>query len=206
MVDGTCTFDIDISLHNAHHALPACTPATVTAVTFQGTDDPDIAAAQTAVNALLPASTNVCTTGQALHVAWLRGDDATLSAVTKQVALSATAEGGATDDDSLTVTRVPHGWPSHGYDYANRRASPLETVLTPENAANLSVKWRFDVRSFLDEQRRQCGQLHADGRLRHGLRNRVERHDLALRESTGELVWSHKVTLQFLSASKHRQR
>jgi hypothetical protein len=69
LVDGVCTFDLDVCLHNADPALPDCTPAPVTSVTFGDTaTDTDLAAAQTAVNALLPASTNVCTADQALRI------------------------------------------------------------------------------------------------------------------------------------------
>lgn len=142
--DGVCTFDIDVCLHNADPALAACTPATVTAVTFGGTTDPDIAAAQTAVNTLLPASANVCTTGQSLRVP-LGSNNGVQQAASKSVTLTATVEGG-TDADTLAVTCVPRGWPSHGYNYGNHRATPFETILSPENASTLTVKWHFDVR------------------------------------------------------------
>jgi len=138
-VDGACTFDLDVCLHNADPALLTCAPARVTSVTFQDTSDPDIAAAQAAVNALLPATTNVCTTGQTLHIGLVAG-----TATAKHVALTAVTDAG-TDEDSLDVTCVPHGWPSHGYDAGNHRATPFETALTPDNAANLTVKWHFDI-------------------------------------------------------------
>jgi outer membrane protein assembly factor BamB len=147
-VDGVCTFDLDVCLHNADPALAGCTPATVTGVTFAGTSDADIAAAQAAVNALLPASANVCTTGQALHIALTRNAGGRLETVSKRVELAAVTDGSGTDEDSLDLTCVPHGWPSHGYDYGNHRANPLETELTADNASTLSVKWHFDIRTL----------------------------------------------------------
>ena len=143
-VDGTCTFDLDICLHNADPALSGCTPATVTTVTFEDTADSDIAAAQIAVNGLLPASANVCTSGQELRVLLAHSDNGQAQAAAKTVVLKAVTEAG-TDDNRLELTCVPHGWPSHGYDYGNRRANPLETELTPDNAAQLTVKWHFDI-------------------------------------------------------------
>ena len=92
---------------------------------------------------------------------------------------------------------MPHGWPSHGYDYANHRASPLETVLTPENAASLAIKWRFDVRSLAMND-----SLHAvtsTPTVGFGMVYVTSWNGTiyALREDTGELVWQYKVTLQF---------
>jgi len=142
-VDGGCTFDLDVCLHNTDPALPACTPAPVNSVTFEGTADPDIAAAQAAVNALLPASANACTDGLTLRIGLSAG-----TATAKRVALAAATDGGGTDEDTLDLTCVPHGWPSHGYNYGNHRASPLETLVSPDNAAQLTVKWHFDLRAF----------------------------------------------------------
>src|SRR5262249_12309329 len=44
-VDHVCTFDVDVCLRTPDPALPACTPADVTAVSVAGTThDPDLAA------------------------------------------------------------------------------------------------------------------------------------------------------------------
>src|SRR5581483_5070322 len=53
--------------------------------------------------------------------------------------------GSAVDVDRLRLTCVPREWPSHGYDHANHRATPLETTLAPANAAQLAVKWQLDL-------------------------------------------------------------
>src|SRR5262245_52323686 len=67
VVDNACVFDVDVCLRNADPNLPLCTPADVTGVTVSGTtQDTDLAALQTALGALLPATTNVCTSGRTL--------------------------------------------------------------------------------------------------------------------------------------------
>ncbi len=195
-VDGVCTFDIDVCLHNADPALSGCTPATVTGVTVEGTADADLAAAQAAVNALLPASSNVCTTGQALHVPLAAGANGRREAAAKRVVLAAATDGAGTDDDTLDLTCVPHGWPSHGYNYANHRASPLETVLTPDNAATLAVKWHFDVRAI------STGDLNAvtsTPTVGFGLVYVTSWNGTvyAVREENGEVVWTYDLAPAF---------
>src|SRR5262249_9667650 len=83
-----------------------------------------------------------------LHVPLTTSGHDHLEAASKSVTLTATTDGGATDADRLDLTCVPHGWPIHGYDYANHRANPLETELSPENAAALTVKWQFDIGAY----------------------------------------------------------
>src|SRR4029453_12774135 len=99
----------------------------------------------TALTGLLPATTNVCTTGRTLAVP-LRGPDrfGHFRRATTRVTVRARA-GGALDVDRVKLTCVPHGWPMHGYDHANRRATGQETVLGPGNAANLAIKWQLDL-------------------------------------------------------------
>jgi outer membrane protein assembly factor BamB len=166
----------------------------VNSVTFADATDPDIAAAQTAVNALLPASTNVCTTDQALHVPLTRDAGGRLQAVSKRVGLSAVTDGG-TDEDTFDVTCVPHGWPSHGYNYANHRASPLETVLSPDNAANLTVKWHFD----LSELTGGLNGVTSTPTVGFGLVFVAawNNHVYALREEDAEIVWEHQLHPRF---------
>src|SRR5262245_59008254 len=72
-VDGVCRFPLDACFRVADPALPTCTPADVTAFAVGGaTGNADLRALQTAGQALLPATTSTCTTGQTVAVA-LRG-------------------------------------------------------------------------------------------------------------------------------------
>jgi outer membrane protein assembly factor BamB len=150
-VDGTvnneCQFDVDVCLlRSADPALPTCTPAEVTStVVSNPAADPDLQALQAALNALLPVAADACTSGRTLRVP-LRGPDShgRFTRASKKVRLRARTAS-EEDSDSLKLTCVPRDWPSHGYDHANRRANPLETILGPANAANLAVKWQFDI-------------------------------------------------------------
>ena len=144
VVNGVCNFPIDVCLRNADPAL-ACIPADVTSVTVDNKPvgspkySPELAALQTALNALLPATSCACTSGQALPVA-LNGDGKRPGRRTVKV--SATA-GAATDTDRLKLFCVPHGWPSHGYDHANHRASATEATISPANANQLVPAWQW---------------------------------------------------------------
>jgi outer membrane protein assembly factor BamB len=195
-VDGACTFDLDVCLHNADPALAGCTPATVTGVTFADATDAAVAAAQTAVNALLPASTNVCTSGQALRVPLTTGDNGRLASAARHIALSAATESG-TDEDTLDVTCVPHGWPSHGFNYANHRANPLETVLSPDNAEHLTVKWHFDVRAMTGPALNAVTSTPTVG-FGFVYVTAWNSTIYALHEDTGEVEWSHQLFGQFI--------
>ncbi len=139
MVNGVCLFDIDVCLRNQDPALPSCTAADVTGVAVSGVEsDADLAALQAGLDALLPATTSVCTTGQRLRV------PASEPRGTKTVALTAQTSG-RSDADELVLSCVPHGWPSHGYDHANTRASRTETGIGPHNAAQLRPVWQFNL-------------------------------------------------------------
>ena len=199
-VDGTCTFDLDVCLHNADPALAGCTPAPVTGVTFADTADPDVAAAQTAVNALLPATANVCTTGQVLHVPLTVGPTGRRAATASHIALAAVTDGGGTDDDSLDLTCVPHGWPSHGYSNTNHRASPSETVLTPDNAATLTVKWHLDISGMMPG----LGAVTSTPTVGFGLVFVTGWNGFvyALHEENAEVAWSFQVTPTFAIGSQ----
>lgn len=144
-INNSCTFDVDVCLRNADPALPSCTAADVTSVAVTiPHGDPDLTALQSAVNALLPATTNVCTTGQELEVE-LKGPNAkgVFRKATKKVKIQASSAG-ATDIDLLKLTCLPHEWPMHGYDHNNRRASAASSPITPANVATLVPKWIFD--------------------------------------------------------------
>ena len=143
-----CVFDVDVCLRNADPALPSCTPADVTAVAVSGTTkDAELAALQSALSALVPATANVCTTGRTLTVP-LKGPDGLgrFKRAKKKVKLKATTAAGV-DADTLKLTCIPRGWPSHGYDHRNTRATPLETVLNPGNASTLVQKWALDLQT-----------------------------------------------------------
>ena len=149
VANNACVFDVDVCLRNADPNLATCTPADVTAVTVRGTNDPELAALQTALGALVPATTNVCTTGRTLAVP-LKGPDVLgrFKAAKKKVKLSAVTAAG-TDADTLKLTCLPRGWPSHGYDRRNTRATPLETVLSPANASGLVQKWDLGLQAAI---------------------------------------------------------
>src|SRR5205085_4556321 len=84
VANNSCTFDVNVCLHNPDPSLADCTPATVTAVTVDDVEDfPALSGLQTAVNALLPASTNVCTTGQTITIPLEGPDDEGVYAATK---------------------------------------------------------------------------------------------------------------------------
>ena len=141
-----CVFDVDVCLRNSDPALPGCTPADVTGVSVSGiTRDPELAALQSALAGLVPATSNVCTTGRTLTVP-LKGPDSLgrFKPGKKKVSLKAATAAG-TDSDVLKLRCIPRGWPSHGYDHRNTRATPLETGLSPANASGLVLKWDLDL-------------------------------------------------------------
>ena len=113
------------------------------------TKDPELAALQTALGGLLPATSNVCTSGATLSVP-LKGPDARgrFKLAKKRVTLKATTATGV-DADTLKLTCLPRGWPSHGYDRRNTRATPLETILNPGTAATLVQKWDLALQAAI---------------------------------------------------------
>src|SRR5690242_9576116 len=107
-VDNACTFDVDVCLRNPDPALPLCTPVDVTSVSVGGaTNDPDLAALQSALTALLPATSNVCTSGRTLHVP-LKGPDARgrFKLAKKKVKLTTMTTTGVVDVDTLKLTCI----------------------------------------------------------------------------------------------------
>ena len=149
-VDRACVFDVDVCLRNQDPSLPACTAADVTSVTVvDASGDPDLEALQSALDELLPATSNVCTSGRTLRVP-LDGPDASgaYHRGHKTVHLEAQTSDGGTDVDELELSCVPRGWPTHGYDQANHRNNPLEDQISPDNAAQLRVKWNLDLHAL----------------------------------------------------------
>ena len=136
-----CLFDIDVCLHNADPALPACIPSTVTVATVGGTANPELGALQTALSGLLPAATNVCTSGQQMHVP-LKGPGSSGSYQSGKATVSLRAMTAAGNDtDKVKLVCVPRDWPSHGYNHANVHGSTSENILSPANANLLTLKW-----------------------------------------------------------------
>jgi outer membrane protein assembly factor BamB len=150
LVNYVCTFDVDVCLRNADPNLPLCTPADVTAVAVRGTTtDPDLGALRDGLTALLPATTNVCTSGRTLAVP-LKGPDpkGRLKAGKKKVKVTVTTASGV-DTDTVKLTCVPRGWPSHGYDRRNTKWNPLETIIHSANAASLVQKWNLNLQTVI---------------------------------------------------------
>lgn len=144
--NNVCVFDVDVCLRNADPALPACVPSDVTTVSVSSNSKPEPGALQAALNGLLPATTNVCTTGQQLTVPLKGPSRGVYKAGKGKVALRATTAAG-TDSDAVKLVCVPRDWPSHGYNHANVRASSTEGVLSPANANLLTLKWDLQLPS-----------------------------------------------------------
>jgi outer membrane protein assembly factor BamB len=196
MVNNACVFDVDVCLRNADPNLPLCPPADVTAVAVSGiTKDPELAALQTALDALLPATTNVCTTGATLAVP-LKGPDARarFKAAKKKVKLKATTAAGV-DADTLKLTCLPRGWPSHGYDRRNTRATPLETVLNAGNAATLVQKWTLDLTTAIGTTNNGVTSTPAVG-FKNVYFGSWNGFVVAAKQSTGSVKWAYDTQSQ----------
>jgi polyvinyl alcohol dehydrogenase (cytochrome) len=141
-MNGTCTFNVNVCLAAADAALPDCTAGGVerAAVKAKGAKATTLAAA---TKALLPATTPACTTGQILAVT-LKGKKKEAKATVK---MSAKGDAGS-DKDTLRLRCLRRDWPSHGFDHANRRATPYETKISVDTVAALEPVWAFRV----DEQ------------------------------------------------------
>ncbi len=141
-VDGACRFPLDACFRVNDPALPACAPSDVTGFAVGGANgNADLRALQQAGQALLPATATTCTEGQSVRVA-LRGRGK--RPARRTVRLKARTSAGS-DADRVALTCLPHGWPSYGYDHRNRRATPVETKLSPANADRIDVRWTFDI-------------------------------------------------------------
>jgi hypothetical protein len=141
-VNNECVFDVDICLRNTDPSLPSCTPADVDAVSIGRTSKfPELQSLQTAANALLPATTNVCTTGQGLTVP-LKEANGVFKVGKGGIKLTAAA-GSVSDKDRVKFTCVPANWPAHGYNAANHRSTPLAVAIDTSNVDDLVIKWHF---------------------------------------------------------------
>ncbi len=149
-VNGACRFDIDVCFRNADPNLPGCTPADVTAFDVKGESKfPGFAALESAASALLPATSNVCTTGQSVTLALKQTSKGILKRSRLTFATTSTTAS-AKDKDKVKMSCVPARWPKHGFDHRNTRSNPLESSLTPANAAGLVAKWNFHISDSFD--------------------------------------------------------
>ena len=196
MANNLCTFDIDVCLRNPDPALPMCTPADVTDVRVaRAGRDPDLGALHTALALLLPATTNVCTSGRHLTVA-LKGPDGLgrFRRAAKRVTLMARTAAGV-DVDSVKLTCLPRGWPSHGYDRRNSRATPLETKLGPGIAVALGQKWNLDLQTAIGAGNNGVSSTPAVGfgLVYIGSWNGFV---IAAKQSTGAIKWTYDTQSQ----------
>jgi outer membrane protein assembly factor BamB len=147
--NGACEFDIDVCFRNADPALPSCTPADVTAFDVKGEKKfAGLLALETAGGALLPATSNVCTSGQSVTLALKSTSKGLLKRSKMKLSTSTTTATGI-DKDKVKLSCVPTRWAKHGFDHRNTRNNPLETKLTPANAAGLVQKWQFHLSDSL---------------------------------------------------------
>jgi outer membrane protein assembly factor BamB len=142
--NGTCRFNVDLCLFD-DGAPGTCAPPAITAVEVSVRNTAqDASALEASVGALLPAAAPVCTSGQTVDVP-VKVVSAGQRQNRAKVKVKATGADGRKDADTLRLVCVPRGWPSHGYDHANHRASPLESVVGPGNVTQLRVRWQFDA-------------------------------------------------------------
>jgi len=139
--NGSCTFAIDVCLYNDDASLPGCTPSDVTAALVSNKkNDPGLASLQAAIDALLPASSNVCTSGETIDVPTkVSGGGKEKRGKAKVKIKTETATGKTAE--KLKLACIPREWPSHGYDHRNTRATAKETTLTPASVAGLQELW-----------------------------------------------------------------
>src|SRR5262249_61950063 len=91
-----------------------------------------------------PATSGAWPSGQSIRVPLRRLGRRGLGAARRGVKLKVNTRGGS-DSDRIVFTCLKHEWPSYGYDHGNTRATPNETTLSPANAAQIDIKWTFDI-------------------------------------------------------------
>ena len=185
VANGVCVFDINVCLRVPDDALPACVPEDVDSVSVASVDGGEESSSlQAAISDLLPAEATACTEGQSAAVA-------TADPVGQAtVSVSVTTQGGVTDSDTLQLGCLPHGWPSHGYNWGNHRSNPQETIIRPDNAGALTVKWHVAS----DELRSgRPGDTTSTPVVGHGMVYMTSWNGalFALDKDSGEVVWSY---------------
>ncbi len=178
--NGSCRFNVDLCLFDAG-APGTCTPPTIDAVAVSVKNTvQDASELQAAVDALLPAGAPICTSGQVVDVP-LKAVSAGQKKNRAKVKVKAVGADGKKDADSLQLVCLPRAWPSHGYNHANHRASPVEGQVSPDNVAQLRLRWQFDagaVTSTPTVAERVVYVSSWDGRV------------YALRRNSGTVKWS----------------
>jgi len=191
LVNNSCEFPVDVCLFNIDPRLPECTPATVTGVTVTANKAPTGAAAlQAAANALdFSLGTAVCTAGETITVPLKPKGSGAFTKNKVVVKVSTTTDAGV-DKDVLRLRCLPRKWPSHGYNRANHRATPLETAITPANVDTLTMKWDVplggSVTSTPTVGDRFVYVSSWDGKI------------YALKPKTGEVEWSFDTGSAFI--------
>ena len=192
-VDGVCTFDVDVCLRNADPNLSSCTPQDIrSASAFDVSAGVALSDLEAALAALLPARQTSCTEGQTVSVS-------TSDSVVKiSLRIEATTTDDITDTDEVTLACVPHGWPSHGFNYGNHRSNPMHGTIDVDNAGALGVKWRFDIADF--EQGRAGYSVTSTPVVGFGkvFITSWNGKIYALDQNTGELVWNYEAETLFL--------
>jgi len=196
-VNGTCVFEADVCLRNDDPDLAACTPEDIASVEVSA-EGADAGALATALAALVPAQTAVCTEGQTLAVAAGATAAAGAPAVaTATLHVRATTAGEVVDDDELRLGCVAHGWPTHGYNWANHRSTPLESAVGAANAPALAEKWRFAID---EEFPGTGGSVTSTPAVGNGMVYVTSWSGslYALDAATGRLVWTYDSDAAFL--------
>ncbi|MFT4570822.1 MAG: outer membrane protein assembly factor BamB [Hyphomicrobiaceae bacterium] len=145
-VNNSCTFPIDLCLFNNDPNLSECTPQDVISVDIKRSTSPkfpQLAALQSAVDAILPASSLSCTTGQELTVPLKGPNGKGLFKAAKSKVKLITTSATDKDKDGVKLVCVPHNWPHHGYDSNNRRSTPLTVGIDTTNVDTLVSQWSF---------------------------------------------------------------
>ncbi len=188
VVDGQCVFDLDVCLQVADPALPACTTPTLSGVVVSNPNAaPELAALQNAIDGIL-AEAEACTSGVSLTVALGGPTPAGIWSRGKGVVKLAATGGGLTDVDVLRLSCLPAEWPSYGHDDRHTRNNPLETVLGPSNAANLTLLWEMDLDDGVGDNGVTSTPTVGNGRVYVTSWNGLL---YALDRGTGAVKWSY---------------
>ena len=186
-VNGACEFPIDVCLYNDDPQFPDCSPADVTSATVRNKKaDPGLTSLQAALDALVPASSDVCTSGETLVVPLKPCCSGKFKKTKGKVTIKTETVEGKTRD-KLKFTCMPPGWPSHGYDHRNSRATETETGITPATAQNLQLAWDFPAGAVSGTP------VVADKRVYFGS---WDGFVYALDAKSGKLAWSYDTGTQ----------
>ena len=150
-VNQSCRFNVDVCLHDDQDPA-ACTPSTVVAAKARIRNAAqDGSGLEAAIQVLLPASAPSCTEENFVDVP-LTPSNPGFKKTRATVAVSVSGDPHGKDGDRLVLVCHPRVWPSHGYDHANTRATPVETKISPASVdpaqgGGLVLKWDFPLNS-----------------------------------------------------------